>query len=367
MAEPWRTPHPYQQNPEDQPVFQYQQQAPGVMGPPRPPPPPYPVGSRLVPLCNPGEGVQTGGRRSSNPYMMTPQQVFTAVLDDPAPARTIRQLLMSPIVPSHADNPQEGANPEAESSTWGVQAPVDPVPGNPNPPYSQLEFMQNVAGAQGPSTSRAGAREVQTPTSPQMPCQSGCLPCQYRGCDDTSSVTDEDTESLSYSPTTPDPPPEPAKQQRSARGRLLGPAPVQPLHTYMRNRLQDEYDIVPEFVEANLWLLPEGKAKTKQDREIEAVLRNQFHAVGQGPYRMLMRSLPPVLREKMRRIRRDTYAIRKGENHVLSRQQQQHTARELLKLRAQLKEMTESRDTLMAEVSLLRGKVAVQHFLSHKD
>ncbi|KAL7392792.1 hypothetical protein ABVT39_001669 [Epinephelus coioides] len=94
--------------------------------------------------------------------------------------------------------------------------------------------------------------------------------------------------------------------------------PVQPLHTYICQRLQDEYGIVPEFIEANLWLLPEGKAETKQDREIEAVLRTQLHSVAQGPYRMLVRSLPPVLRTKMRRIRRDTYAIRKGENHVLS-------------------------------------------------
>ncbi|KAL7382930.1 hypothetical protein ABVT39_001817 [Epinephelus coioides] len=318
MAEPWRTPHPYQQSPEDQPVFQYQQQVPGVMGPPRPPPPPYPVGSRQVPLCNPDEGVQTGGRRSSNPYTMTPAQVYTAVLGDPPPAHLLHQLLLSPIAPSHIDNPQEVSNPGADSSTWGGQAPVDSIPENPNPQYSPLEYMQNVTGAQGPTTSRAGTGEVQTPTSRQVPCQSGCLPCQYRVCDDTSSAMDDDAESLSYSPTTPEPSPEPTQRPRNARGRPIGPAPVQPLQTYIRQRLQDEYGIVPEFIEANLGLLPEGKAKTKQDREIEAMLHTQLHSVAQGPYRMLVRSLPPTLRTKMCRIHLDTYAIRKGENHALS-------------------------------------------------
>ncbi|KAL7383660.1 hypothetical protein ABVT39_015444 [Epinephelus coioides] len=178
---------------------------------------------------------------------------------------------------------------------------------------------------------------------------------------------DDDADSLSYSPTTPEPPPKPAPQLRNARGRPIGPAPVQPLHTFIRQRLLGEYDIVPEFIEANLKLLPEGKAETKQDREIEAVLRTQLHPVAQGPYRMLVRSLPPALRTTMHRICRDTYAIRKGENHTLSRQHQQRATKELLRLRAQLKEMTESRDALLTEVSMLRGKVAVQHFLYHKD
>lgn len=142
MAEPWRTPHPYQQNPEDQPVFQYQQQVPSVMGPPRPPPPPYPMGSRQVSLCNPNEGVQTGGRRSSNPYMMTPAQVYTAVLGDPPPAHTLHQLLSSPIAPSHADSSQEISHPAIDASTRGGQAPVDPIPENPYPQYPPSQYMQ---------------------------------------------------------------------------------------------------------------------------------------------------------------------------------------------------------------------------------
>ncbi|KAL7394023.1 hypothetical protein ABVT39_019410 [Epinephelus coioides] len=100
---------------------------------------------------------------------------------------------------------------------------------------------------------------------------------------------------------------------------------------------------------------------------MEAVLRTQLHPVAQGPYCMLVRSLPLVLRAKMRRIRRDTYAIRKGENHMLSRQHEQRSTKEMLKLRVQLREMTEARDTLLKEVSMLRGRVAVQHFLGHKD
>ncbi|KAL7400390.1 hypothetical protein ABVT39_011297 [Epinephelus coioides] len=310
------------------------------------------MGSRLVPRFNSGEDVQTGGRRSSNPYTMTPEQVFTAVRGDPPPAPTLRQLLLTPEAPSHADTFQGGFNPGAESPMWGGQAPVDPIPENPQPQYSQLDFMRSGAEIQGPTTSRASGGKVQTPTSPQVPCQSGY--CQYRVCDDTSSTTEDDVQSLSYSPTTPEPPPQPVPRQRNSRGQLIGPAPVQPLHAHARQRLLDEYDIVPDFIEANLWLLPDGKATTDEHREIEAVLRTQLNPVAQGPYRMLMRSFPLALRAKLRRIRRDTYAIRKGENQTLSRLHEQRSTKELLKLRVQLREMTEARDALLQEVEMLR-------------
>ncbi|XP_049444014.1 uncharacterized protein LOC125895877 isoform X2 [Epinephelus fuscoguttatus] len=367
MAEPWRTPHPYQQDPEDQPVFQYQQQVPGMMGPPRPPPPPYPVGSRQVSSCNPNEDVQMGGRRSSNPYPMTPAQVYAAVLCSPPPAHTFHSLLSPPTVPSHDDNSLEISHPAIDTSTRGGQAPVDPIPENPTPQYPPFQNVKRDMEDQGPTTSRAGTEKVQTPTSPQVPCQSGGFPWQHCVRDDTSSATDDDAESLSYSPTTPEPPPVPAKQPRNARGRPIGPAPVQPLQTYTRQRLQNEYGIVPEFIEANLWLLPEGKAKTKQDRKIENTLRSQLHSVAQGPYRMLVRSLLLPLCEKVRKICRDIYAVRKGENHALSRQHHQRATSELLQLRTQLKEMTEFRDTLLTEISVLRGQLATQQFLSHKN
>ncbi|XP_049457595.1 uncharacterized protein LOC125904303 [Epinephelus fuscoguttatus] len=257
MAEPWRTPHPYQQNPEDQPMFQYQQQVPGVMGPPRPPPPPYPVGSRQVSSCNPNEDVQMGGRRSSNPYTMAPAQVYTAVLGNPPPAHTLHSLLLSPTAPCRADDPPGVSHPAMDTSTRGGQASVDPIPENPTPQYPPFQNVKRDMEDQGPTTS--------------------------------------------------------------------------------------------------------------QDREIENTLRSQLHSVAQGPYRMLVRSLPLPLREKVRKIRRDIYAIRKGENHALSRQHHQRATSELLQLRTQLKEMTEFRDTLLAEISVLRGQLATQQFLSHKN
>lgn len=125
--------------------------------------------------------------------------------------------------------------------------------------------------------------------------------------------------------------------------------------------------MVPEFIEAHLRLLPEGRAKTERDREMENILRSQLHSVPKGPYRMLVRSLPLPLRTKLRRLRRETYAIRKGENHTLSWQYHLHANNELLRLRTQLKEMTHFRDTLLEELSVLRGNMATQQLLSHQD
>ncbi|KAL7393340.1 hypothetical protein ABVT39_009571 [Epinephelus coioides] len=120
MAEFWRAPHPYQQNPGDQPVFWHQQQGPSVM---RPPHPPLHPGTSLPPPTHPPEL----SLEELYNQLRTPQPVIQT-LNHPPSTSLIRYRLSCPnpelvAGPSYTGTCPESLNPAANTSSQGDGAP----------------------------------------------------------------------------------------------------------------------------------------------------------------------------------------------------------------------------------------------------
>ncbi|KAL7394820.1 hypothetical protein ABVT39_004829 [Epinephelus coioides] len=149
--------------------------------------------------------------------------------------------------------------------------------------------------------------------------------------------------SYSYSPTTP-PPVKP--RRASPPPRNTGHLSVHGLTPETCTLLEKEYNVDPDAVEISLRCLPDGVPATAQHLRLTAELRDQLHLVPVLVFRRLVRSLPLNLRKRLRRVRRGTYTVRKGDNKRLHRAQLHRLEQQVLELRGQVCELTQARDTL---------------------
>ncbi|KAL7394411.1 hypothetical protein ABVT39_025765 [Epinephelus coioides] len=304
MAEFWRAPHPYQQNPGDQPVFWHQQQGPSVM---RPPHPPLHPGTSLPPPTHPPEL----SLEELYNQLRTPQPVIQT-LNHPPSTSLIRYRLSCPnpelvVGPSYTGTCPESLNPAANTSSQGGQTQMGPgqeadwtivTPGPHYPPPPPPHQMPDPVQPQTPSTLQAPPQDG--PPKPEG--HKDMLPV----CSPASSATTKGSADYSpgYSPTTP---------------------PPVKLH---------------------------GAPETAQHLELTAELRNQLHLVPAVPFRRLVRSLPLNLRKRLRRVCHGTYAIRRGENKGMHKAHMHRHEQQVLDLRGQVRELTQARDTLQQQLNV---------------
>ncbi|KAL7389826.1 hypothetical protein ABVT39_010500 [Epinephelus coioides] len=356
MAEPWRTPPPYQENQGDQPVFLCQQQGSYMLGRPRlphlPPPSapfhtgsPYPMANLPTPTCTSSEGALMEGRG----------RTYQMVLTQPPAEDLLRFMLQGPDVPSPSRTHQE---PLTNSSNPGGQAQADPSQegswGNVNPSLSASQYLRQMQA----STEAQKSTAVQAPTPQEHIQHSAHADMQPVHSPDSSSSSEEgnDLQSCGYSPTTPEP--VDLQTDRHVRRADDGHLPVQALQHDVCTTLEVEYGVYPEILEGYLWQLPDGEPKCTMHRNIVKNLRTQLHLVPQDPYRLLVCSLLIILWKRLCRIHRETYTIRKAESRRLSREHMELTDQEILNLCTQVRELTQAKDALQQEVVMLRDRVA---------
>ncbi|KAL7399092.1 hypothetical protein ABVT39_020127 [Epinephelus coioides] len=390
MAENWRTPYPYQQNPGSQQGSKCQQEWPSMQYQPPPPypgqqpPPPYPdstrpMASRPSAAYTPSGGAPMDAR--GHPTLMMLSMLYAqpvpSIQPPTQPLDPLHRYILQEI-PDPVEAPsQGGAMVEQKSATGEVpscQETPNPLTGNTNlgsrvqaGPSRERNLGEVNSGLQYSQYLVQAALEVQTTTTAQASPQqrnpkdsahNKWLPLRSP---DTSSSSEDGVGPLSsYSPTSPPP-------RTPLPGAGLGPQ-SEVLSHEARALLEHEFKVCPEAVESCLRCLPDGVPTTQWHLEMVADLRTQLHPVPPDPYCRLLRSLPLELRKRLRRIRYGTYTIRKAENKWLQREHMQRTEREVLSLRNQVLELMRARDDLQQqlvnyqdlqqEIEMLRDQVA---------
>ncbi|KAL7382528.1 hypothetical protein ABVT39_023794 [Epinephelus coioides] len=255
MAEPWRTPHPYQQNQDGQPMFLYQQQVPFALGHPQPP---YPPPSYAPPL--PGSSHQTVS--CPTPTCASSEDALVERRGCSPRLAQLRFMLAPPEVPSHIGTPQRSSSPVASTSTVGGQGQTGPGQGvnwssiNPGPQSASqyLTQMQTSLGARKSTTAQAPTPEENFQHNSRADMLSSHTPDSS-----SSSEKDNDPQSCGYSPTTP----EPVEPQTTTHIRTPedGHLPVQGLQRDIRTLLEVQYGVYPESVTSGNCLMESQSAQ----------------------------------------------------------------------------------------------------------
>ncbi|XP_078028248.1 uncharacterized protein LOC117262140 isoform X3 [Epinephelus lanceolatus] len=376
MAENWRSPYPYQQNPGGQPGFQCQQQGPSVPNQPSSPYPPSPP-----PLFHPGLPcpMASCSAPAGTPSGGTPQMTLSQLYAQPRPSiqpptqpptysllryilQEIRDLVKAP---SQSGTHQEAPNPILSTANPDGRVQAGPSRegsrGNVNPGLQCSQYLMQAT------------LKVQTPTTAQAPPQQKNLKDSARTrllplhSPDPSSSSEGDLGPLSsYSPTSPRLTVQLSEEALESRNE--GHLSVQALSQETCEILEQEYGVLPEHVECFHWRLPDGVPTTIEHKDLVKKLRTLLHPVPAGPFCQLVRSFPIKLRKRLRRVRFSSYIIRKAENKWLQREHLRLTEQEIANLRNQVLELTQAKDALQQqlvgyqalqqEVRMLRDQVA---------